>query len=279
MSNFTETILQTPIDMVFIKGGSFTMGSSYGCSYDEYNDQGFPYSETLGRYVTKEDYPDDYEDYLNLDEDDDWESEEYYPNPHKSNWIGSFLAETEHLETVSDFYIGKYTVTQTQWSAVVRLPKVDIDLPNNPSCFVDFHRPVTGVKWDYTTEFCDRLTNATGKHYRLPTETEWEYACRAGTTTHFNFGDEVHPRWLNCRFSEYYKYNLSKNSPVGTYPPNAWGLYEMHGNVMEWCKGLILRGGCWDFGSFNCRSSSRMDGTGGYMGDKSKFGFRLACSV
>ena len=93
--------------------------------------------------------------------------------------------------TVSSFYMGKYPVTQEQWQAIAQLDKIDIDLDPNPSYFKGDKKPVDNVSWDMGVEFCKRLSRLTGKNYRLPSEAEWEYACRAGATTEYYFGDSL----------------------------------------------------------------------------------------
>ena len=94
----------------------------------------------------------------------------------------------QHEVTVKSFFMGKYPVTQAQWKVVAALPQVNRKLNPDPSIFKGNDRPVETVSWYYAVEFCDRLSKLTGKSYRLPSEAEWEYACRAGTTTPFHFG-------------------------------------------------------------------------------------------
>ncbi len=104
-----------------------------------------------------------------------------------------------HRVTVPDFFIGKYPVTQAQWRAVASLKQQQRELNPDPSNFKGDDRPVEQVSWDDAVEFCDRLTAHTGKRYRLPSEAEWEYACRAGTTTPFHFGDTIDAAIANYR--------------------------------------------------------------------------------
>jgi formylglycine-generating enzyme required for sulfatase activity len=183
-----------------------------------------------------------------------------------------------HRVTVSPFAVGKYEVTQLQWKAVMKSN-------DNPSHFRGDNLPVENVSWNDAVEFCRRLSSQTGKTYRLPTEAEWEYACRAGTTTPFAFGPSLSSAQAN--FNGSYPYGEAakgvyreKTMPVGSFAPNAFGLYDMHGNVWEWCQDWhdkdyywqspgnnpqgptsgtyrVLRGGSWDYNGDYCRSGNR----------------------
>jgi formylglycine-generating enzyme required for sulfatase activity/predicted Ser/Thr protein kinase len=145
-----------------------------------------------------------------------------------------------HRVKVEPFFMGKYAVTQAQWKAVALLPKVSRDLNPDPSGFKGANRPVENVLWEDAMEFCARLSKKTGRDYRLPSEAEWEYACRAGTTTPFHFGETITPDLANYDGNYAYasgpkgKYR-QETTNVGSFPPNAFGLYDMHGNVWEWC--------------------------------------------
>ncbi len=169
------------------------------------------------------------------------------------------------------FYIGKFLVTQKQWTELVG---------SNPSKFVGDNRPVDRVSWNAAQDFIDKLNEKEGTDkYRLPSEAEWEYACRAGTATRYSFGD------CESELDEYcYCGNLDIGShPVGQKKPNPWGLYDMHGNLWEWVQDMyhdsyenapadcsaredadvssrvmrVLRGGSWQTSAVGCRSASR----------------------
>ncbi len=156
----------------------------------------------------------------------------------------------QHEVTVEPFFIGKYPVTQAQWRAVAALPRVDRDLQPDPSHFKGDNRPVECISWFDAVEFCARLSKVTGKDYRLPSEAEWEYACRAGTTTPFHFGETITTELANYRGTDQkfeetvYKGSYgegplgiyrNETTPVGLFPANAFCLHDMHGNVFEWC--------------------------------------------
>ena len=130
-----------------------------------------------------------------------------------------------HAVRVSNsFYLGIYEVTQTQWRAV---------MGTSPSHFQGADRPVEQVSWNEAREFCRRLSEREGARYRLPTEAEWEYACRAGTATEWHWGDHWDDtlNWVGPP-------TAGETKPVGGKPPNPWGLYDIYGNVWEWCEDL-----------------------------------------
>ena len=199
--------------------------------------------------------------------------------------VGHHISETQHEVTLTKpFYMGKYEVTQEQWEKV---------MGNNPSQVKGAKLPVTNASWENCQEFIKRLNANTSGGYRLPTEAEWEYACRAGTTTSYSFGDR-----LTKAIANYASGPQGRTKAVGSYNPNAVGLHDMHGNVWEWCEDWrgtypagavidpkgpatgerrILRGGSCD-GVSDCRSSGRINfGSPAYR--VAFNGFRLAKTI
>jgi formylglycine-generating enzyme required for sulfatase activity len=147
----------------------------------------------------------------------------------------------QHYVTVKPFNMGKYTITQEQWEKVVySCPTINDWLDPHPSYFKGDKLPVERVSWYDAVEFCTRLAQRTGRQYRLPSEAEWEYACRAGSVKPFSCGDTITTDVVNYNGDYTYghapkgKY-LKTTTAAGTFPPNVFGLYDMHGNVMEWC--------------------------------------------
>ena len=210
----------------------------------------------------------------------------------------------QHEVTIQPFFMSKYLITQAQWRAVAALPQVNRELKPDPSAFKDGDRPVEQVSWYDAKEFCDRLSQATSKDYRLPSEAEWEYACRAGTQTPFHFGETITSDLANYRGNRTYgngpegEYR-EETTAVGTFPANAFGLHDMHGNLWEWCLDhwhgnyekapadgspwlidnedalRVLRGGSWlDYPGL-CRSAIRSDY--GPADHDHYIGFRVVC--
>lgn len=166
-----------------------------------------------------------------------------------SFWMGAANAEVQakgtefprHRVSLSPFFMSKHPITQAQWAAVAALPKVQRELDPAPAYFQDSNRPVESVSWLDAMEFCDRISQYTGRRYQLPSEAQWEYACRAGTRTPFSTGETITSELAN--YVGAYTYRAEKKAsypqstlPVGQYSPNAFGLYDMHGNVWEWCS-------------------------------------------
>jgi len=234
-----------------------------------------------------------------------------------------------HAVTIAPFYMGRYPVTQAQWQEIAALPKIELKLNPDPANFKGAKRPIEQVSWDEAVEFCARLSQKAGKRYRLPTEAEWEYACRAGTLTPFYFGETITTDLANYRGTNWksgyttYPGNYGdgpkgtyreQTTDVGSFPANAFGLYDMHGNVWEWCTdqwyssyaskpdklkqdgaiawtqettGIapkadetecrLLRGGYWSDPPVLCRSACRYRHWRGYL--LNYIGFRVVCVV
>ncbi|NEO33760.1 MAG: formylglycine-generating enzyme family protein [Symploca sp. SIO3C6] len=202
----------------------------------------------------------------------------------------------QHLVKVAPFFMGKYPVTQEQWLIVAGFPQVNRSLNPNPSRFKGSNLPVECISWYDAQEFCNRLSQQTGREYRLPTEAQWEYACRAGTTSLYHFGEAISPELAN------YSKNRNRTTPVGSFQvANNFGLYDMHGNVWEWCADhwhenyegapsdgqawlgsdndnrRIIRGGSWNNRPSFCRCASRND----FYRDLDDYviGLRVVCVV
>ena len=200
--------------------------------------------------------------------------------------------ETQHQVTLSKgFYLGKHEVTQAQWERV---------MGSNPSKFKGADSPVENVTWTDAVAFCKKLAEMEtkagrvpeGMAYQLPTEAQWEYACRAGTTTAYSWGDTITK--TNANYDYDGKNGLGGTTPVGKYPANPWGFHDMHGNVWEWCadwygdypsgavrdplgpavgSDRVVRGGCWSEKASDARCAIR-DGSVPVLRDY--LGFRLS---
>ncbi|MGD1950128.1 MAG: formylglycine-generating enzyme family protein [Leptolyngbyaceae cyanobacterium] len=209
--------------------------------------------------------------------------------------------DPQRLIQVPSFYMGAFTITQSQYERIVG---------NNPSYFTDEQGenggnfPVEQITWQDADAFCQQLSELTGRKYRLPSEAEWEYACRAGTTTPFCFGEtlttEIANFFADFSFTENFEENY-RNAPVAadSFWPNAFGLYNMHGNVHEWCSddyhdsyagapsdakqwisgksndSKVMRGGSWFNDIPLCRSAARDKNS--QIGRSNSFGFRVVC--
>ncbi len=199
--------------------------------------------------------------------------------------------ESQHRVTLTQgFFLGVTPVTQAQWRAV---------MGSDPSYFKGANRPVENTSWEDGQEFCQRLSQQDGKPYRLPTEAEWEYACRSGTTTPFSFGETISTDQVN--YNGKYPYGTGRKgayrketTAAGSFPTNAWGLFDMHGNVWEWCQdwfgpypesdvidpqgqnsgdSRVLRGGSWGSYATQCRAAIRSVNAPGYR--YNYIGFRV----
>ena len=175
---------------------------------------------------------------------------------------GTFEFQIELLK-IENFFMSKFPITQAQWKVVAEAELTlfnEYKLNPKPSDFEGDNRPVERVSWYDACEFCKRLSAITGRQYRLPSEAEWEYACRAHTTTDFHFGSAISPRFANyAKFvsdDEGFRDEGVETTPVGNFQvANAFGLYDMHGNVHEWCDDKVLRGGSWNSVKSCCSSA------------------------
>ena len=238
------------------------------------------------------------------------------------DWYQNFNASLvnvespQHQVTVPSFWMGKYPVTQAQWQRVASFPQVERELNPAPAYFKGANRPVEQVSWWEAIEFCARLSRHTRQDYRLPSEAEWEYACRAGTSTPFNFGETITTDLANYRGTDWTfrektysgSYSLGphgiyrkETTEVGRFSPNGCGLHDMHGNVWEWCldhwhndyQGAptdgsawlsendndyhVIRGGSWYDLPWYCRSAYR-----DFNNPHTRyyyFGLRLSCGL
>ncbi|NMG59708.1 formylglycine-generating enzyme family protein [Geitlerinema sp. P-1104] len=213
--------------------------------------------------------------------------------------------QPRHSVSVPSFFMGRYPITQAQWRVVAAYPEVERELKPDPSRFKGENRPVERVSWEDAVEFCQRLSVNTSRSYRLPSEAEWEYACRAGTQTPFHFGETLTDELANYDATKVYGRGVigehrGETTEVGQFSPNNFGLHDMHGNVWEWCQDdwhgnyegapedgsawldenstenkKVLRGGSWFHYPRNCRCAIR------YYFTRVNFynlgGFRVVC--
>ncbi|MDR3182389.1 MAG: formylglycine-generating enzyme family protein [Planctomycetaceae bacterium] len=213
----------------------------------------------------------------------------------------TIASETQHEVTITrGFYLLNTEVTQSMWKSVTG---------KNPSKFLGENLPVENVSWDTCDAFINKLNELSAvsaarvnKSWRfaLPTESQWEYACRAGTNTSYSFGEVLNGDKANCDGNNPYGTDVKgpfagQTTPAGSYPPNAWGLYDMHGNVWEWCSdwfspspsehqtdpqgpensySKIIRGGSWDYLALRCRSAYRNNYIPAYK--QNTIGLRIA---
>jgi formylglycine-generating enzyme required for sulfatase activity len=229
----------------------------------------------------------------------------------KFAWEGFRREAPQHEVTVPAFWMSKYPITQEQWRAVAGLGKVNRNLEPEPGYFTGEKRPVERVNWSQAVEYGDRLAKLTGRKYKLPSEAQWEYACRAGTKTSFAYGETLTTELANYNgnhiFAEEGKgiYRV-ETTEVGKFYPNALGLCDMHGNVWQWCEDdwhenyenapqdgsawlknensqqensiKIVRGGSCFVDPWFCRSASRADyDLRVWRGVNFNVGFRVVC--
>lgn len=205
-------------------------------------------------------------------------------SPKEEKSRSAIIEDQKEIEIKADFWMGRYEITQAQYKAI---------MGENPSHFKGDKLPVEKVSWNDATKFCEKLSEQVKRKFTLPTEVQWEYACRAGTTTPFHFGSMLNGDMANCNGN--YPYGtekkgtfLQKTSDVGSYPANPWGLHDMHGNVSEWRvdihpfnDGEVYRwnrGGSWSSPPADyCRAASRDN----YAQSKFRFllGFRVCSPV
>jgi formylglycine-generating enzyme required for sulfatase activity len=211
----------------------------------------------------------------------------------------------QHRVIISkDFHLGKYLVTQEEYETIVGsnpswycANRFACRRPQVPVVVLETRRfPVENVSWQDAQQFCEKLSESTGRTCRLPTEAEWEYACRAGTPTPFHFGVQMSDTLANANYA------LGRPCPVGSYSANPFGLFDMHGNVLEWCadyygaeyyatsppvdpKGpqtghhRVMRGGSYKTPAWGCRSAARFASKHG-SGPNTRsdnLGFRVVC--
>jgi formylglycine-generating enzyme required for sulfatase activity len=210
-------------------------------------------------------------------------------DPNRENlekWLDA-STPIQNITFAQPFYMSRYAVTQAQWLAVMG-KFTDAFNKRDDANFNGYNRPMVMVNWSVAKAYCKKLSELTGKNYRLPSEAEWEYSCRANTKTPFYFGETITADLVN-HDSNFPYANTPKNASgyrrvttdVGSFPPNEWGLYDVHGNVLEWCEDVwhnnydgipkdgsawlkdgeqnkhTVRGGSWGNLAISCRSAIR----------------------
>ena len=302
----TEQLSKLQFTTVFV--------NSRGERIREEEGEAYYYDESLGKESLRMIYIPEGEFWMGT------EDEEIERLKEKSSWVES--EKPCHLVKVPAFYLSQTPVTQGQWKEVAtKVAQVNIHLNPEPAYFKEdppkrglkkrekaktpWDRPVEQVSWEEAVEFCQRLSNLTGRTYQLPSEAQWEYACRAGTTTPFHFGETLTSDLANYDGSRTFAdepkgKDRQGTTPVGQFPPNGFGLYDMHGNVWEWCEDdwhdsydgnppldgsawksenkygtKILRSGSWDVDPWSCRSANRYYSYCNARYDY--FGFRVMC--
>jgi formylglycine-generating enzyme required for sulfatase activity len=283
VNGYAESINGLPLEMVEIPGGTFLMGTGEG------------EKEQIIREYAK-----------NVGGQDISQTQRSNARQRASGWVMKEMPQ--HIVRVKGFFMGKYEVTQAQWRAVARLPRISIDLQADPSQFKGDELPVEGIRWDEAVEFCQRLSKTTSREYRLPSEAEWEYAARGGRTTQFPLGDAITTDLANFWGDEPFG-----EAPIGVFREttsrvgslsvaNEFGLYDVSGNVWEWCADHwhdsyagapsdgtpwlagrssddhVVRGGSWDDAASYCRSASRGRDAESRRATN-RYGFRVAVSV
>lgn len=215
----------------------------------------------------------------------------------------------QHHVTVPSFFMGRYPITQAQWKTVAAWEPIKLTLESAPSSCEGDDRPVDQIAWHEAVEFCQRLSQKTGREYRLPSEAEWEYVCRASTTTPFSYGKTLSTDLANYNGEFHYAEGPTgryrgETTPVGHFPPNSFGFCDLHGNVDEWCQDHwhenyegaptdgaawletalnkelhVLRGGAWYCMPGSCRSASRTGLDSSIRSGNDYFGFRVVCGT
>lgn len=282
-NGYIESVNGMSLDMVEIPGGTFMMGTGEG------------EKEQIIREYTR-----------NIIEADSSQSQRAQAREMALGWIKKEMPQ--HAVRVKSFFIGRYEVTQAQWRAVGRLPRVSIDMNVNPSLSEGDNLPVENIGWDEAVEFCQRLSRATGREYRLPSEAEWEYAARGGRATQFPLGDTITTDLVNFLGGAPFGDAAAgvfrgSTTPVGSLNvANEFGLYDVSGNVWEWCVDYwhdsyagapadgtpwlinkssndhVVRGGAWNDPASYCRSASR-GRDAEYRRTTERYGFRVAATA